>query len=99
MTILLSILHQQSAFHKKVVIFSFHLIYRMSHQSVYSEKKWSKMVSNLSISHQRWFRMNSTDPNLKIEKSAKSGPKKDLFKFESVNTLMGHTVHGRSLRP
>ena len=27
-----------------------------------------------------------------IEKSAKSGPKKDLFKFESVNTLMGHTV-------
>ena len=30
----------------------------------YSEKKWSKMVSNLSILHQRWFRMNSTDPNL-----------------------------------
>ena len=27
-----------------------------------------------------------------IEKSAKSGPKKDLFKFESVNILMGHTV-------
>ena len=27
-----------------------------------------------------------------IEKSAKSGPKKDLFNFESVSTLMGHTV-------
>ena len=27
-----------------------------------------------------------------IEKPAKKGPKKDLFKFESVNTSMGHTV-------
>ena len=27
-----------------------------------------------------------------IEKSAKNGPKKDLFKFESVNTSMGHMV-------
>ena len=28
-----------------------------------------------------------------IEKSAKSGTKKDLFKFESVNTSMGHMVY------
>ena len=34
-----------------------------------------------------------------IEISAKSGPKKDLFKFESVNTLMGHTVHMDQAKP
>ena len=33
-----------------------------------------------------------------IEKSAKSGPKKDLFKFESVNTSMGHTVGDQKVK-
>ena len=36
------------------------------------------MVSNLSILHQRWFKMNSTDPNLlnPLKKVQKVAPKK-----------------------
>ena len=31
------------------------------------------------------------DRRYPLKKSAKTGPKKDLFNFESISTLMGHT--------